>query len=382
MEAALNQIKQLAETADAKSRKVLKSALLKLVDSLEGPDDLVLRIGYLHLQLAVIIIGIDLGLFARLVKAGGPLSVQELSQETGADVVLMNRLLRYLAANGAVDEVSRAQFQANRTTKNLTERVTEVGLRHNFHTVCPEFQALPGFLKKTGYKNPEDELHTAFQDAFNTDMHPFAWFASHPDHMENFNDYMALIRGSDSSWLSVYPVTEETKDWTDTERPLYVNVGGGIGHQCAEFKGKYPDIPGRVIVQDLPHIIEHAMSTPGVENLAHNFFEPQPVKGARFYYMRGVLHDHPPHKIQLLLANIKSAMAEDSILLVDEFILPETGVNADTAATDLTMMAACASMERTQEQWRDVFAKAGLQPGRTFSYNPGTYESVMEVRLK
>lgn len=90
---------------------------------------------------------------------------------------------------------------------------------------------------------------------------------------------MAKRRWPELSWLSVYPVDEETKVLNDRERPLYVNVGGGIGHQSAEFKQKHPEIPGRVILEDLPHSIAKALPTPGVENIAHNFFEPQPIKG-------------------------------------------------------------------------------------------------------
>jgi O-methyltransferase domain len=80
------------------------------------------------------------------------------------------------------------------------------------------------------------------------------------------------------TWLSVYPVEEETKSWSP-ERPVFVDVGGGLGHQCAALKGTYPELPGRVILQDLPHAIQVAMTTPGVEDTVHDFFQPQPVEG-------------------------------------------------------------------------------------------------------
>lgn len=90
---------------------------------------------------------------------------------------------------------------------------------------------------------------------------------------------MALRRQPELSWLSVFPIAEEVKDLTDPDRYVYVNVGGGIGHQCAEFKRVHPNVPGRVALEDLPHSIVNALSTEGVENIAHNFFEPQPIKG-------------------------------------------------------------------------------------------------------
>ena len=148
----------------------------------------------------------------------------------------------------------------------------------SFGTVAPQYQALPPFLKRTGYRNPTDELHTVFQDAWKTDLHAFAWFAHNPDHLAAFNDYMALRRKPDVSWLTTYPVAQEAGDW-DPERPVFVNVGGGVGHQCAEFKNRFPGVPGRVILQDLPHSIAQALQTPGVENMVHDFFQTQPVQG-------------------------------------------------------------------------------------------------------
>jgi hypothetical protein len=122
-------------------------------------------------------------------------------------------------------------------------------------------------------------MHTVFQDAHNTTLHAFSWFSEHPENLTYFNNFMAFRREPELSWLTVYPITEEAKDCNDANRPVYVNIGGGIGHQCAQFKKAYPDIPGRVILQDMPHSIANALQTPGVENMAHDFFEPQPIRG-------------------------------------------------------------------------------------------------------
>ena len=138
-------------------------------------------------------------------------------------------------------------------------------------------------MKETEYKNPQDPMHTVFQSAWKTNLHQFTWFKDHPDKLKHFNDYMSLRRSPNVSWLSVYPVEEETNGW-DPTAPVYVNMGGGIGHQCAQFKERFPHVQGRVILQDLSHSIDKALPTPGVENMVHNFFEPQPVKGLYFYF--------------------------------------------------------------------------------------------------
>lgn len=123
------------------------------------------------------------------------------------------------------------------------------------------------------------ETHTAFKLAFDTDLNAYSWFGQHPAQLNHFNTYMALRRNPNSTWLSVYPVAEEAGGWP-SEKPLYVNIGGGVGHQCAQFREKYPDIPGRVVLQDLPHSVAQALPTPGVENMAHNMLDPQPIVGA------------------------------------------------------------------------------------------------------
>ncbi|KAK5658681.1 hypothetical protein OQA88_2077 [Cercophora sp. LCS_1] len=191
---------------------------------------------------------------------------------------------------------------------------------------------------------------------------------------------MALRRDSQTSWLSVYPVRETTQNWP-ANKAVYVNTGGSIGHQCAQFKAAFPNASGRVILQDLPHSIAQALRTPGVENMAHDFWEPQPVVGAKFNFLRGVLHNRPNHKVLKLLGATKDAMRAESVLLVDEMILPEMGVNVDTAALDLTMVSAFASVERTERQWSGLFQRAGLRLVQTYVYNEGGYESVMDVRL-
>jgi len=74
---------------------------------------------------------------------------------------------------------------------------------------------------------------------------------------------------------------------------LLVNVGGNIGRDVTMFRKAFPDLAGRVILQDLPAIIESGLkeelSGLGIKAIAHDFFTPQPVKGARAYYLHHIL---------------------------------------------------------------------------------------------
>ncbi|KAF3059808.1 Demethylsterigmatocystin 6-O-methyltransferase [Daldinia childiae] len=381
MDAVLSQISQLASSADRYTRRSIIDSLRKAADSLEDTVGTTHRFGHLDLEKATIQLGYDLNIFKFLGTAKGPRTVEEIAKQANASPQLIKRLLRYFNAINVVTEVQVGTFEANNITRNLCEDLAEAAIGHYYGIVAKQYQETPAYLKEIGYENPTDETNTAFHYAFNTKVHPFQYMVEHPEQLDHFNRYMALRRQAELSWLAVYPVREEAAGLTDSERPLYVNVGGGIGHQCAQFKEKYPDLPGRVILEDLPGTVAQALPTPGVENLVHDFFMPQPIKGAKFYFMRGVPHNHPPHRVKLLFSNIKDAMASDSVLLVDETVLPEKGVGFIASSIDLTMLGAFASMERTEAEWRELAESVGLVLTKTYTYNALENETVMEMRL-
>lgn len=144
----------------------------------------------------------------------------------------------------------------------------------------PVYQKLPEFLAAAKYQNITDNTNTVFQQACNTDVPTFIWFQQHPEKFVYFNQFMAIQRHGMPTWLSVYPVEKDTKGWKP-ENPVFVDVGGGIGHQCLALKNKYPQLPGRVILQDIAPTLEHALPMQNVEVLVHDFFQPQPIKGMR-----------------------------------------------------------------------------------------------------
>ncbi|KAK7941490.1 acetyl-CoA synthetase-like protein [Apiospora aurea] len=353
-------LSQLAATADRATRRNLIVSLRRMADSLEDTTGTIHKFAHLDLERAMIQIGYDLNIFTILVDAGGVKTAEDLAKDTGADPELIKRIMRYYNTINVAREVGPYQYVATNTTKNLVSDVCKAAMGHFWGLVSKEYQALPEFLKTNGP--------------------PWKIMLEVPNAMDDFHQYMALRRDATLSWLSVYPVREVTAGLTDPQRPLYVNVGGGIGHQCAEFRAQYPDIPGRVINQDLPETVERGVQAEGLEHMAHDFFQPQPVKGAKIYYMRGVPHDHPPHKVHVLFRQIADAMVPDSVLLVDETVLPATGVSHIAACVDLTMMG-IASMERTEAEWRSLAESAGLELVRSYTYNALENETVMELRL-
>ena len=143
----------------------------------------------------------------------------------------------------------------------------------------PCWQVLPEFLADTKYQNPTDSTHTPFQKAHGTDLPPFLWLQDKPVYLKNFSAWMTASREGQNIFLDVFPFEKELTSDSKPETPLFVDVGGSIGHQCVALKRKLPNTPGRVILQDLPPVIAHAIPAEGVEPMAHDFMTEQPVKG-------------------------------------------------------------------------------------------------------
>ena len=154
-----------------------------------------------------------------------------------------------------------------------------------FHTIAPAVIKAPDFFRDTKFQNPDNVTKTPFQIVNNTDRPAFEWAHQHrPDLIPDFGLWMTALRGQ-KTWLDVIDFEALIKgNGTDDavvadDTPVFVDVGGGIGSQCAILKAKLPNLPGRVILQDLPVVLQHALPTEGVEITAHNFWTEQPVKG-------------------------------------------------------------------------------------------------------
>ena len=179
-----------------------------------------------------------------------------------------------------IKEVGKDSYAPNEYTSNLAKPEIEAGIKVYFDTCNPAYQELPRYLAQTGYKSPTSFTDGIFQRGHKTDKITFDFIHGDPSRSAAFNLFMKAQRGGQTKCFGIYPFEEESKGWP-AEKPLFVDVGGGSGHQTAAFKEQFPNLPGRVILQDLPEPIEDAKAVvpKDVERMAHDFFKPQPIKG-------------------------------------------------------------------------------------------------------
>jgi hypothetical protein len=74
-------------------------------------------------------------------------------------------------------------------------------------------------------------------------------------------------------------------------------------------------------------------------------------------------------------------MDKNSRLLINEFVLPDTGASQLQASLDIMMIALVSGLERTEMQWRTLLESIGLEVVRIWSVVPEA-EAILETRLK
>ncbi|KAJ5586890.1 S-adenosyl-L-methionine-dependent methyltransferase [Penicillium hispanicum] len=378
--AALSKLSPTDDIPDG-ARMQLLDALDKLRGVVEPPIQSLLNICWSAHPLIAIRTAIGMGIFDAFAAAGGAeLTVDELNEKTKGDKDLLVRIMRLLSANRLFTETGVDKYQPQPMALGFATGAppSEVALVLVFlerrrkeeqalltvlllisHTTLRATTYTPEFLEARGYQSPDDAYDTPFQRAFGTKLHHFEWLAQHPDEQHAFNTVMETgnrtVEGE--QWYDFYPWEERLA--SDADRVLLVDIGGGKGHDLARFKEK-KNPAGRLIVQDLPEVIQdiQAPHAQGIEAQGYSMFDPQPVRGAKAYYMRTVLHDWPDKQALQALQRIREAMAEDSVLLINENTVPETGVPRFSASVDLIMMSMFSSLERTEMQWLSLLERA------------------------
>ena len=94
-----------------------------------------------------------------------------------------------------------------------------------------------------------------------------------------FGSMMQAYHVGQPAWWDegFYPVQERLGNAKNEDGVLLVDVGGGGGGELAKFQADHPNLKGRVVLQDLAHVVEQSKGL-GFEVMSHNFNDPQPIK--------------------------------------------------------------------------------------------------------
>ncbi|KAI1087242.1 S-adenosyl-L-methionine-dependent methyltransferase [Rostrohypoxylon terebratum] len=350
-------------------------AAYALISRLETPWEFVARtcMGQPALG-AALKVAKDLKLYDKWHELGdGEMTCEQLSELVSCDPAL-------LSANHVLDETSIGVFKPTELSVSFTVPVFGEWINHLYDATTPCFFKMPEFLAQNCYKNPVDPNNGVFQAAKGWKGDMFDYYKSHPVEGASFDHVMGGVMANQAGWPEIFPANT-LLETADAESPLVVDVGGNIGHDIERFRQAYPQTASRLYLEDLPEVVKRSKCPDDVNKIGYDFFTPQPIKGARVYYMHGVLHDWSEEPARKILEMQKEAMKPGySTLLIHDHIAPESLAHPHTTAYDLTMMVMVAGVERREAHWRALLKSAGYKPVRIWR-SPLAVQGVIEAEL-
>jgi len=296
----------------------------------------------------------DLGI-ADLIAPGSSRPIEELAAESGTDPRSLYRSLRFLASRGIFVEEKGGGRAGHGQTFGHTP-LSEL-LRQDHPESSRAAFLMFGFLDTYALQHVDHTVRTGGSALTKgLGMPVFDYLPSNPEQAAIVDAAMTAIHGPETgAMLASY-------DFADIG--TLADLGGGNGSLLVEVLGKYPKMKG--ILMDLGHVVERATANLAAAGLADrcsvtavNFFERVP-SGADAYLMRHIIHDWTDEQSVQILKHVRAAIPAHGKLLLVESVVPTGNDPSIAKDMDVTMMFYPGGLERTEEEYAELFAAAGF----------------------
>jgi hypothetical protein len=282
-----------------------------------------------------------------------PVSIDHLAQAVNAHAPSLYRVMRLLASLGVFQETVHGHFA-----------LTPVG--ELLRTDAPGSMRYPAIQFGDPWATRPFEY---FTDCVRTGGEgvTMAWgkgifdlFADIPEQAEAFHRSMTNVSGMEGAAIL------EAYDFSGVRR--MADVGGGHGALLASIVQRNPDMHG--VVYDLPAVVagisrDQIGECGGrLEIEAGNFFERVPG-GCDAYLLKHIIHDWDDDRSRRILKLIGSQLPPGGRVLVCEMMISDQPVPEMAKLLDIEMLVLTeGGRERTETEFRDLFASAGLRLNR------------------
>ncbi len=280
----------------------------------------------------------------------GPLPAAELATRAGVLAEPLFRVLRALASQGVYREREDGAFELTPLAEQLREdvpgsqRAMAIMMGEEHYYAWGELL----YSVRTG--------KTAFDKVYGKPI--FDWLGEHPEQAATFDAAMVSVHGRETAAMI------ETYDFG--QFGVLADVGGGNGsvlravlQAAPKLRGMLCDLPG-VLERAKPLIAADGRLADRLELTPTNFFEAVPA-GADAYLMRHIIHDWTDEQSLVILRNIRNVIPENGKLLVVEGIVPPGNAPSFSKMLDLNMMVMPGGKERTEHEYRELFAAGGFR---------------------
>ncbi|KAF1345928.1 O-methyltransferase-domain-containing protein [Delphinella strobiligena] len=352
-----------------RAKRELVSATNELYDLSVGPRESVRNLAWdFNRQLSLHFIQ-----HFKIAQAFAPsetITFTELSVRTKTPLHELKRLVRHaISANRIFTEPVKNTIAHTAASRVLAEDKTADA----WAGMCLE-EFWPGAVGAVEalerWPGSQEPVHTGLSVSLGKEKHLWEVVTSAPERMHRFG--LGMKSHSEAEGFEVDHLVENY-DWgrlagADGAPGVVVDVGGSLGYTCVAIRRAHPSL--KFIVQDLGKV--HAKTNAAeqlpeemknrIEFMTHDFFEPQPVKGADVYLIRWCLHNWSDKYSIKILRALVPGLKKGARVVINDGAAEE--VDADIAEhramrnLDLIMLEGLNARERDLGEWEDLFAEA------------------------
>jgi ubiquinone/menaquinone biosynthesis C-methylase UbiE len=280
----------------------------------------------------------------------GPKDCDELARANQVDAGSLYRLLRALAGVGVFVEVDDHRFGLTPIAEFLRSDVPR-SLRAVAIMAGEDWTWRPWGELYLSVKTGE----RAFDRIFG--VPPFTYLADNPGAATVFDEAM-------TGW-SMQNARAVADAYDFSGIGTLMDVGGGRGYLLATILKANPLLRG--ILLDTAEVTEGARARIAAEGLADrcavaagDFFAPLP-EGSDACILKSVIHDWDDEDATKILQNCRRAVGPGGRVLLAEMVIPPGNDPHVGKLLDLEMLVMAGGRERTEAEFRDLLAAAGLR---------------------
>jgi len=282
----------------------------------------------------------------------GAMTAQELGAKVGADPELLSRLMRATSGLGILAQTSDGKWEQTalsdvlRSTAPATLRDVAIMFADDWHvrTIGSLHETV-----RTG-QMAVDRIYG---------MPVFKYFETDTEAAENFNRAMTSFSTTEALAIA------NAYDFSDVRS--VAEVAGGHGLFLATILEHYPDMTATLL--ELPQVVETIGQGPlgrfgnRIKVVEGDMFQAVPA-GADAYIMKRIIHDWSDDQSVKILSACRASIPKNGRLLVIDSVVPADGSFSPIKFMDLIMMLFSGGKERTEEQFRTLFARSGWRLNR------------------
>lgn len=282
---------------------------------------------------------------------GGPRSIDDLASATGSHPPSLARLLRTLASLGVFAETTSGEFELTPLAATLAAGIP--GSMRDLALTWMETHYAPFGDLLTTVRSGENAATRHYGQPF------FQWLSTNPQQVATFTGAMAnLTDGIKVGTVSNYQLPPGD---------VVADIGGADGSVLSLLLAG--DSSRRGIVFDLPHVVgaAHAIlaqtgMSERISVVGGDFFETAPA--ADVYVVSMVLHDWDDADCRRILGRMAEAARPGARLAAVEFVVPPGNTPHMSKVIDLTMLGMLTGRERSEQEFRELFASVGFRLDR------------------